>query len=175
MQSKLPTCRCKNPLWMNHANLSLKELIMPPRTGIEERHCQFFKFTHGWSHFHKKWDDSAYRKRNADGGRRGGEGGQKENGLIRNTIWDSLERQSKHDLHKDAVPKSAAELSFIKLTACYFPFATPPWRSSGWTQSERGGDRGHKLKGSTFTLSALNGGHGNTKVIYAWGQVTPIC
>lgn len=126
-------------LWMNHANLSLKELIIPPRTGIEERHCQFFKFTHGWSHFHKKWDDSAYRKHNADGGGRGGEGrGDRRRMASSGTQSEILWKDNPNMIST----RMLCQLSFIWLTACYFPFATPTWRSSGWTQSESGGGTG---------------------------------
>lgn len=45
--------------------------------------------------------------------------------------------------------------------------ALPQWESE-W-------DQGSKVKGSTFSLSSLNGGHGNSNVIYAWGHGTPIC
>lgn len=136
------------------------------------KNCQFFKFTHGWSHFHKKWDDSAYRKHNADGGGRGGgtegEWPHPEHNL--RFSGKTIQTWSRQGCYAKVCRWAFTYL----INSLLFPLCNTSLMELR-LDAVWGGDWGYKLKGSTFTLSALNGGHGNTKVIYAWGQVTPIC
>lgn len=92
-----------------------------------------------------------------------------------------VERQYKHELSTKRLCQSLSlsfHLSLINsllFLICNTSLTERRPDAVALPQWENKWDQGNKLKGCTFTLSGLNGGRGNPKVIYAWGQVTPIC